>query len=55
MVHVRLKRLGVQNRDRLTDPEPDQPRKNLPRGRLGDVKFEVTTEGCEKPCLISKA
>ena len=28
---------------------------NLPRGRLGDVRFEVTTEGCDKPCLSLKA
>ena len=28
---------------------------NLPRGRLGYVRFEVTTEGCDKPCFSLKA
>ena len=28
---------------------------NLTIGRLGDVRFNITTEGCEEPCLSSKS
>ena len=28
---------------------------NIPRGRLGGVRFELTTEGCDEPCLSLKA
>ena len=24
---------------------------NLPIGRIGDVRFEITTEGCEEKCM----
>ena len=54
MVHIRLERLPVHNIDRLTDHDPNQTRKKLLGGRQGDIKFEVTTEGYEEPCLSSK-
>ena len=28
---------------------------NLPRGRIGYVRFKIITEGCDEPCLSLKA